>query len=137
MIVMLCVDKRMGMFFNRRRQSQDCLLREDILAEAVDRRLWMNAYSYQQFAGLAAENIYVDEAFLDKAETGDCCFVENQLLSAYQAKIEQIILYHWNRSYPADLYLDICLPGSDWHLQACSEFPGSSHEKITKEVYRR
>ena len=86
MIVMLCVDKRMGMFFNRRRQSQDCLLREDILAEAVDRRLWMNAYSYQQFAGLGAEKMCIRDR-LNMSALGFCkvlfALIDNILLQRY------------------------------------------------------
>jgi len=45
---------------------------------------------------------------------------------------EGLILYRWNRTYPADLYFTLSLEG--WTLERREEFAGSSHEKITKEV---
>ena len=51
--------------------------------------------------------------------------------------IEKIILYRWNRKYPADFRFDINLEDSEWKLAETREFTGSSHEKITEEVYVR
>ena len=45
MIIMICLDDRGGMLFNKRRQSQDVLLRQQILTETAGGRLWMNSYS--------------------------------------------------------------------------------------------
>lgn len=45
MIVMVCVDDKNGMMFNKRRQSQDRVLRQHMLELAGDKKLWMNAYS--------------------------------------------------------------------------------------------
>ena len=100
MIIMICLDDRGGMLFNKRRQSQDVLLRQQILTETAGGRLWMNSYSAKQFAEESAANIVVDEAFMDKARPGDFCFIENVAPSAYEDKIEKIILYRWNRTYP-------------------------------------
>ena len=49
MIVMVCVDDKNGMMFNKRRQSQDRVLRQHMLELAGDKKLWMNAYSRKQF----------------------------------------------------------------------------------------
>ena len=49
--------------------------------------------------------------------------------------MEGVILYRWNRTYPADLRLTLSLEG--WSLERREIFAGSSHEKIIKEVYRR
>ena len=51
MIIAVCIDDKGGMLFNHRRQSQDRLLREDLLTEAAGRPLWMSGYSAKQFAG--------------------------------------------------------------------------------------
>ena len=40
MIVIACVDDRMGMLFNRRRQSQDAALRQRLLERAAGRPVW-------------------------------------------------------------------------------------------------
>ena len=49
MIVCVAVDDNLGMTFNKRRQSQDRVLRERLLELTQGRDLWMNSYSVQQF----------------------------------------------------------------------------------------
>ena len=134
MIAVVCVDDRGGMLFNRRRQSQDKVLRDDLLEEAGGRVLWMNAYSAGQFAPLPP-NVRTAEDFLERAGPGEVCFVEDRDLSPLEERIEGLILYRWNRRYPADLYCT--LPLEDFVLEERREFAGSSHECITREVYRR
>ena len=138
MIVIACVDNDMGMLFNRRRQSQDSRVREKILRLCAGRKLWMNAYSFRQFEPFAAElgeNILVAEDFLVRAGDTDYCLVENVDASAYVDKIEQVVLYRWNRDYPADFYFTVPLSG--WRMLYREDFSGTSHEKITEEVYGR
>lgn len=137
MIVILAIDDRRGLLFNGRRQSQDKRLRERILEITEGKVLWMNPYSQRQFGeGIFHSRAVVDEAFLSKAERGEYCFVENMELKPYLEKIERLILFKWNRSYPADRYLDIDLSDERWQLEEVQDFPGFSHEKITEEIYR-
>ncbi len=100
MIIMICLDDRGGMLFNKRRQSQDVLLRQQILTETAGGRLWMNSYSAKQFAEESAANIVVDEAFMDKARPGDFCFIENvaPLLTKIKLKKNHIIQMEQNLS---------------------------------------
>lgn len=132
MILIACVDDNLGMLFNNRRQSMDSVLRGRILTMCAGKKLWMNAYSRKQF-NTDAEGITVDENFMAKAGSGDYCFNENCSAAEYVNKFEKIILYKWNRVYPADLYFDIDL--KNWHLKESNDFAGSSHDKITEEVY--
>ena len=132
MILITCVDDKMGMLFNKRRQSMDSVLRERVLEMCAGKKLWMNEYSRKQFDA-AAEGISVDEDFMAKAGEDDYCFVENISPKAYERQLKQIVLYKWNRVYPADLYFDIDL--TDWRLAQSSDFAGSSHDKITEEIY--
>lgn len=136
MNVILCVDSRCGMMFHHRRQSKDRVLLERIATLCEGKPLYMNAYSYQMFRSLAIKNLTVDEAFLCHAGPDAYCFVEDRPLLPYEEQIESITLYHWNRHYPADLYFDLPLAGK-WQLVSREEFKGSSHDKITQEVYRR
>ena len=78
MIVIQCVDNRGGTLFHNRRQSQDRLLRAHILADLAGRRLWMNAYSLQQFQRSLPPDqlVCVAEDFLSRAGKGEFCFVE-------------------------------------------------------------
>ena len=134
MILLACADDAFGMMFNGRRQSQDRVLREYIRNLTAGRRLWMNAYSRGQFSEPGAYR--VDEAFLEKAGEGEFCFVEDQELSDFRDRIEKVILFRWNRKYPADFYFDRSLIAG-WTLHVAAEFPGSSHERITREDYER
>ncbi len=137
MILIVAVDEDKGMMFNRRRQSKDRALRERILSLAKGGKLWMNAYTRRQFPEDAQGEILVDEEFLEKAGPGDYCFLENIPAAPYEDRIEKIILFWWNRKYPSDTWFDIDLEGGGWKLSETREFSGSSHEKITEEVYVR
>lgn len=134
MIVILCIDDNNGMMFNHRRQSKDRVLLEDIMEYSKSNSLYLNEYSYKLFSDHNAQNIVVDPEFLDKAGAGEYCFVEDQALLPCENRIEKLIIYKWNRRYPADLYLDITLE-DPWKIIDTKEFKGSSHEKITKETY--
>ena len=132
MVLIVCIDDKNGMMFNKRRQSKDSAVRADMLAEAGGSAVWMNSYSAKQFEEPAA-NIAVDEAFLDKAGQGEFCFLEGAGAASAEASAEKLIIYKWNRAYPSDVKFDIDLSG--WKLERTVDFAGTSHEKITKEVY--
>lgn len=135
MKAIICVDDNNGMTFNRRHQSQDRVLRQDVMDEAGGGKIWMNGYTAKQFADVEPGRLQVEEGFLEKAGAGDLCFVENQDIVPFKEKIEEIILYRWNRTYPADTWFQMDL--KDWRVTETKEFEGSSHEKITKERYKR
>ena len=84
MIVFVCIDDRGGMMFNHRRLSQDRRLREYILELTAGGRLWMNAYSREQFPEDAP--VCTDENFLSRASEGEFCFVEDQELFPFGNK---------------------------------------------------
>lgn len=48
-------------------------------------------------------------------------------------RADRLVLYRWGRRYPADRRLD--LPPKGWRLEGRTEFPGRSHDMITKEIY--
>lgn len=79
MILIACIDDQSGMLFNHRRQSQDRILRLDLLKEAAGRTIWMNAYSCKQFAP-APENIRVAEDFAAQAGNGSSAFLRTWTL---------------------------------------------------------
>ena len=133
MNIILCIDNANGMLFHHRRQSQDKVLREQILQSAASHKLWMNSYSKKQFIEGSQECIIVDEKFLLKAGSDDYCFVEDVDISPYIQNIKKVILFKWNRCYPADTFFPLDL--SKWTLQGIEDFVGHSHEKITKEIY--
>ena len=112
----------------------DRAVRADLIGMLCGAKLWMSTRSFRQFED-EAYPIAADEGFLAKARPGDFCFVEDRPLRPWLDRIERMILYCWNRTYPADRYCDIDLTVGDWTLRETTDFPGFSHAKITKEVY--
>lgn len=93
----------------------------------------MNAYSFRQFKEEAPDGtIQISETPFLAAGAEDLCFAENLTLTPFPVQAERLLLYCWNRMYPADRFLT--LPPS-WTLLRHEEFPGFSHTKITKELY--
>lgn len=137
MHVMLCLDDKDGMLFHQRRQSQDRVLRRYMLDLCGTHGLWLNAYSAGQFAEQERARLRIDERFLSLAGEGDYCFVEDQQIEPFLGKIETVILFRWNRIYPADQYFDRSLLTCGWTLRETEDFSGFSHAKITKEVYEK
>ena len=133
MRIIVCLDNHGGMLFNRRRQSKDSALRQHMLQMVAGGKLWMNGYSASQFS--PEDDLCADEAFLEKAGPQDYCFVENEDISAYVSRVEQVIVYRWNRDYPRDMIFPETLVSSKWKLVSREDFPGNSHEKLTQEVY--
>lgn len=131
MQVIITVENRNGMLFNHRRVSRDQKISERILAYCKEKRLWMNAYSAKLFEN--NPQIRVSETFLEQKDA--ICFVEDQDVTPYLPEIDTIILFHWNRDYPADFFFTVDL--SEWNRIHREEFAGKSHEKITMEVYKK
>ena len=129
MIVIVCLDDKNGMMFNHRRQSRDRVLVERIKEITSGSRLWMNAYS----AKLFSDGVNIDENFMEKAGEGEYCFVET--FAPDIDKAEGVIIYRWNRDYPADVYFTADMSGME--PQGSFEFEGSSHERITENLFKK
>ena len=136
MKIIVCLDDNGGMMFNNRRQSRDRILVEDAVRMIGDSRLYIAEYSKILFEGSNA-NILIDDRMLDIANEGDFCFVENKPIADHTSKAEEFIIYRWNRRYPYDLSFGVDLGKEGFALVSSNEFAGYSHEKITKEIYRR
>lgn len=132
MKIALCIDDDNGMIFNKRRQSRDGELIKDLILLAGERKIIIMPFSeilFQEYEDI----ITVSDDILKDAGDEDICFIENIDPSAFEDKINGIILYHWNRRYPSDMKFTLDLSG--YTLREQTEFAGSSHEKITREEY--
>lgn len=135
LILIACVDDGMGMLFNKRRVSRDDTVIKRIIEIADNKRIWMSQYSYPLFENVKTENIVADDSCFDKASSDEYCFIENLSVTNHKDKIDKIILFRWNRSYPSDVKFDIDL--NEWKMNSSEEFAGNSHECITMEVYSK
>ena len=130
MKVIICVDNEMGIAFNHRRQSRDRILIEDVI-KMTEKALFCAPCSQTLLE--AHPHLIVSETPLDDAMEENYVFAEMLSLSAYAEKIDTLVLYRWNRTYPSDKTFDLDL--SHFTLISSENFVGYSHEKITKEVY--
>ncbi len=133
MNIIVCIDKNNGMSFCGKRQSRDSVLREKVLEISSAGRLLMNSYSAKQFGDI--EGITVDEDFLKVAGQGDFCFCEDKEITT--ENVENFYIFNWNRKYPGDLFFTVDLKAEGFKKIKKEEFKGSSHDKITLEIYSR
>lgn len=134
MKIIIAVDDDNGLLFNHRRQSKDSEMRKEIISICKNKTLWMNDYTSKQFDQIP-ENVKVSDTFLEDAGKDDYCFVEDREILPYAEKTDTLILFHWNRRYPSDLKLDFIPTEHQMILLDTREFQGSSHDKITMEVW--
>ena len=132
MNIIICLDDRNGMMFNKRRQSRDKKVIQDMRELCVESHLWTSDYSGLLFE---MKDVYVTDNFLEHAAEDDYCFIESIDPNEIEVPINKIVVYRWNRIYPADLYCT--LDFSNYKLIDEKEFPGSSHEKITRQIYQK
>lgn len=128
MTLYLCLDDRDGMLFNKRRQSRDAAVLEDIRTSLPD-VLTIDPFSEKLIREAEIPYVLAGEALAEEAHF----FLEARPASAVIPLASTVVIYRWNRHYPADVRFDGDLTG--FTLQSTTQFPGKSHETITKEVY--
>lgn len=145
MRLIVCVDDNLGMAFNSRRVSQDSEVVRRIRNLSRKGILWVTGYSVRLFLGQDS-SVYgqkqnsVHVCISDKPElsarTEDTCFLEDREPNTdiVIQKAQEIVLFRWNRAYPSDVKFRIPLDRY-WKLKSSEDFQGSSHEKITEEVW--
>ena len=127
MTLYICLDDRNGLQFNNRRQSRDKAVREDIRSRLTG-SLLVTPFSEKLIR--EAEIPYVLPP-----EIAEDYFAEEVPSEAVLEKTSRIVIYRWNRHYPADVLWEPDLEALGFSLRETTEFPGTSHEKITREVY--
>lgn len=138
MKLIICVDIDNGISFNHRRQSRDRGVIDDIARYVGDGKVYIDKYSKVLFEDVRLQVIIAtlrekemnivneDYYYLEKPE---------DFLKFNINEIDELILYRWDKKYPADYKLDIDF--EKYKLKNILEFKGNSHEKITREVYAR
>ena len=127
MTLYICLDDRNGLRFNNRRQSRDAALLEDIRSR-ITGKLRIEPFSEK----------LIREAEIPYAlppEAAEDLFLENIPPEEVLNRCEKVVLYRWNRHYPSDVRWNPDLTERGFALMETAEFPGRSHEKITREVY--
>lgn len=136
MNAIICIDNQNGIAFNHRRQSRDKVLIGDMLSFVREKPLYVSSYSAMLFGEEDQKSIRLSDAPHVECPQGAWCFLELVDPQEIEHQIETLIVYRWNKIYPGDLFLTIELGAQSlWKLQETKDFPGSSHEQLTREVY--
>jgi hypothetical protein len=128
--LIICVSKNGGISFNNRRQSRDEEVCKDIIA-LTDGKLFASEYTAKMFDGIG------DVQICDDCTTpaDQYYFAEKKMPEADGQSVSEIVLYHWNREYPADCFFDMDL--KDFRLKESVEFTGKSHDCVRREIWVR
>ena len=131
----VCVDDGFGMAFLGKRQSRDTRVLEDIISTASKTLVYMTAQTKKLFpdTDLAVASPITDSLLA----TDEYYFFETESPLGYLDAVDEIVLYRWNRRYPADLKLGFLPSESGYTRVSVTEFVGTSHDCITKEVYKK
>ena len=132
MKLIVCIDKQGGMMYNRRRQSRDRVLMENMKRHVGDDLVYISLYSESLFAGGDIKYRVADDPC--SAAADGYVFVEDTALPD-PALVSELVVYNWCKIYPADVTFDFDL--ETLRRISKEKFAGYSHEKITKEVYRK
>ena len=143
MTLIMCVDPNNGYLFNERRQSRDQAVLRRILSMPF-RVLKMEYRSYNMLDSYAhicrqkprAKRMTMHPgAMLMSAE--DAYFNEFQDPSDMLQAASRVILFRWDKTYPADRHLPDLKASPDWRLVSVETFKGFSHEEIQEETYEK
>ncbi len=133
MTVAVCIENRGGLLFLNRRVSRDRAILADLAAFPKERLLAHPfSLSYLEGAGLT---VLAMPDFLDKAQKGDLCFLENQPLAPHLERVKRLLVYRFGEAYPFDFSFDLFPRLSALSLTERTEFAGFAHKTITREIY--
>ena len=130
--IAFAIDDNNGMMFNHRRVSKDSKLCKELLTTVYSSggRLQIRPCSSPLFE----DGVYTSDDPWNKAGPNDIVFIED-VDPATILGVTEVTLFRWNRKYPSDLKSTFNF--SEYELVKIKEFTGSSHEKITKETWKK
>ena len=131
MKLIVCVDDFNGMMFNNRRQSQDRALRERILRLVGEAPICMTPYTKKQFED--TDNIIVANEPPKNIPEAYYFWEDGEVDVSW---FDTVIVYRWNRHYPADRHFNTELL-SGFELSSADEFKGYSHDRITEQIFTK
>ncbi len=128
MTLIACIANNNGILFNKRRVSKDALLIERLREIINTNILYCSEYSKSLFSDF--NNLTNDITSL----TNDSFyFLEDENIP--NIIFNKIIIYKWNRDYPADKFFEYDL--SEYTLESQTDFKGNSHDLITELIYTK
>lgn len=133
MKLILCLDDKNGMAFNRRRQTRDKEMRKHLYGQLNGARLLVSPYSAKLLSD-EYENLMVSEDYLMSAQSDDFVWSEIDDVKDCLDKADTLYVYRWNRVYPSDLRFTF---PDGFKTVRREELAGSSHDLIIFKEYQR
>lgn len=133
--IIVCLSNKKGMLFNNRRQSRDSKVFEDI-SSYLQGELMIDKFS-EKLISTTNLPYKIFENPVTECNADSILFIENRSVKEILSQLDRVIVYWWNRDYPSDFGFDIDLNQEGFNSVSVVEFEGSSHEKITKEIFER
>ena len=135
MTTFITVSDNGGRMFNRRRQTSDKSVISDVEKIVGDGYLYVSMYSAPLFDE-SNISVIASSAPYESSAVGDFVFAED-VSDVPKDRLSTLVIYRWNRSYPADTYLTFDPKNEGFTLISSLDFEGSSHKKITREIWKR
>lgn len=124
--------------FNNRRQTKDRIVIQKIKEIVNKENLHLSNYSLSLFQDNNSledtEIVLCNESEIESKES-DYYFIEDFSPKDYEKMAKRIVLFCWNKTYPADSFFNIDL--SKYELKEEVEFEGYSHDNISMKIYDR
>lgn len=133
--VAVVLDDNEGMLLFGKRQSRDRVMIAEFVESAGSSPIYVSDFSKILFESY--DSVTMCKNPLEEAPDGAVCFIENYSLSPYLDIIDTLIIYRWNRLYHSDVKFDVNVKNAGYKLVSTAEYVGSSHDKITKEIYKK
>ena len=126
--IVLCLDDKNGIAFNKRRQSRDKILIENVMTHE-------NVHIMEHSAALFADYDVSKIANISELPADAVYFHEITDPKNIIDWFDTVIIYRWNSHYPSDIKFN--LQTNLYKKILTEEFVGFSHDTITKEIYKR
>lgn len=136
MKLIVCLDDKNGMAFNRRRQTRDRKQRIHMYDLIDGSKLYVAPYSEKLLKDEFGDLLVVDKNYLELAGEEDFVLAETDDVSSFINRADMIVVYRWNRSYLSDVVFPADVL-EEYELKSSVYFSGTSHDVITCEVYER
>lgn len=140
MRLVVFVDDNLGISFNSKRQSKDRIAIDKLLEHIGDSEILLTEYSSKLFESHEVAKVIIEN--LEYLPCDGTVIIEDlaedleRSIDGMMQHLDKLILIRWNRKYPFTTKLPKILQEIiKKNPEHTEEFKGSSHDKITLEVY--
>ncbi len=134
MTAVICIDNYAGIGYNKRRQTRDAGIIRDAVSMCKGGRIVITPTSEKLFAGIphiCAENP------LSVMGKDDLYYAEFDVFEDVFDKADTVVIYSWNRAYPADVYFQYDPEEHGMTAESETLINGTSHDDVIKRVFVR